>query len=57
VHGYRLYFRPAPHEENVLWNAMVVPLLPMTIYGAIWYQGNVQTVKSTAIILIKHMYM
>ncbi|XP_041350889.1 sialate O-acetylesterase-like [Gigantopelta aegis] len=29
-----------PFVHTVLWNAMVSPLLPMTIYGAIWYQGE-----------------
>ena len=28
------------HDPSVLWNAMMSPLLPMTIFGAIWYQGN-----------------
>ncbi|XP_060573099.1 sialate O-acetylesterase-like [Ruditapes philippinarum] len=32
--------RATPHENSVLWNAMVNPLLKMTIYGAIWYQGE-----------------
>jgi len=25
--------------NSVLWNAMVHPLLNMTIYGVLWYQG------------------
>ncbi|ESO83283.1 hypothetical protein LOTGIDRAFT_133687, partial [Lottia gigantea] len=29
-----------PHSHSVLWNAMINPLLAMTIYGAIWYQGE-----------------
>uniref|UniRef100_A0AAV2IZY9 Sialate O-acetylesterase domain-containing protein n=1 Tax=Knipowitschia caucasica TaxID=637954 RepID=A0AAV2IZY9_KNICA len=29
-----------PTENSVLWNAMIHPLLPMTIKGAIWYQGE-----------------
>ncbi|XP_059172856.1 sialate O-acetylesterase-like isoform X4 [Physella acuta] len=29
-----------PGDNSVLWNAMVHPLLGMTIYGAIWYQGE-----------------
>ncbi|CAG5130235.1 unnamed protein product [Candidula unifasciata] len=29
-----------PLSNSVLWNAMVTPLLGMTIYGAIWYQGE-----------------
>ncbi|KAK3593849.1 hypothetical protein CHS0354_011450 [Potamilus streckersoni] len=35
--------RPAaswPTSPSVLWNAMIHPLLKMTIYGAIWYQGE-----------------
>ena len=28
-----------PNEKHVLWNAMIHPLLNMTIYGVIWYQG------------------
>ena len=32
---------PNPHEQSsVLWNAMMYPLLNMSIYGAIWYQGE-----------------
>ena len=27
-----------PNEPSVLWNAMIVPLLPMRVRGAIWYQ-------------------
>lgn len=34
-------FRAAPQKNpSSLWNAMVAPILPMTIYGTIWYQGN-----------------
>ncbi|RUS78410.1 hypothetical protein EGW08_013824 [Elysia chlorotica] len=29
-----------PQANSVLWNAMVHPFLGMTIYGAIWYQGE-----------------
>ncbi|XP_076138671.1 sialate O-acetylesterase-like [Alosa pseudoharengus] len=29
-----------PKENSVLWNAMIHPLLNMTITGAIWYQGE-----------------
>lgn len=29
-----------PQRPSVLWNAMVEPLVPMTITGAIWYQGE-----------------
>lgn len=33
----------SPHENNVLWNAMIHPLLNFTIKGAIWYQGEANT--------------
>ncbi|HWB52787.1 MAG TPA: sialate O-acetylesterase [Tepidisphaeraceae bacterium] len=29
-----------PHQPSVLWNGMVNPLVPMTIKGVIWYQGE-----------------
>ncbi|XP_052761294.1 sialate O-acetylesterase-like [Mya arenaria] len=29
-----------PGTPSVLWNAMIHPILPMTIAGAIWYQGE-----------------
>ncbi|XP_041098404.1 sialate O-acetylesterase [Polyodon spathula] len=32
-----------PHLDSVLWNAMIHPLLNMTIKGAIWYQGEDNT--------------
>ncbi|XP_035678566.1 sialate O-acetylesterase-like isoform X1 [Branchiostoma floridae] len=32
-----------PSEHSVLWNAMIHPLLNMTIKGAIWYQGESNT--------------
>ncbi|XP_070537286.1 sialate O-acetylesterase-like [Ptychodera flava] len=35
-----------PGEDSVLWNAMVHPLLNMTIKGAIWYQGEANTKES-----------
>ena len=31
---------PNPNQPSVLWNSMMYPLLNMTIYGAIWYQGE-----------------
>jgi len=38
----------SPKEKNsVLWNAMIHPLLNMTIYGAIWYQGSI-AIKDSA---------
>jgi len=35
-----MLYLSGPHDASVLWNAMMSPLLPMTIFGAIWYQGN-----------------
>ncbi|KAK7478874.1 hypothetical protein BaRGS_00029855 [Batillaria attramentaria] len=29
-----------PHDPLVLWNGMIYPLREMTIYGALWYQGE-----------------
>lgn len=29
-----------PSDHSVLYNAMIHPFLNMTIYGAIWYQGE-----------------
>lgn len=29
-----------PRDHSVLWNAMVYPILKMTIFGTIWYQGE-----------------
>ncbi|CAI8011165.1 Sialate O-acetylesterase [Geodia barretti] len=31
---------PSPDQPSVLWNAMIYPLLNMTIKGAVWYQGE-----------------
>ena len=31
---------PDPNENSVLWNAMIHPLLNLTITGALWYQGK-----------------
>jgi sialate O-acetylesterase len=30
----------SPHSHSGLYNAMIAPLLPFTIKGAIWYQGE-----------------
>jgi len=32
--------------NSVLWNSMVHPLLNMTIYGVIWYQGEADLASS-----------
>ncbi|KAK0044690.1 sialate O-acetylesterase [Biomphalaria pfeifferi] len=29
-----------PNDNSAMWNAMIHPLLNMTIYGVIWYQGE-----------------
>lgn len=35
-----------PHRPSVLWNAMVQPLVPTSIKGVIWYQGESNTRRS-----------
>ena len=35
-----------PATASVLWNAMIYPLLNMTIKGAIWYQGEANSRKT-----------
>ncbi|XP_012679496.2 sialate O-acetylesterase [Clupea harengus] len=35
-----LFITAGPMHNSVLWNAMIHPLLNMTITGAIWYQGE-----------------
>ena len=30
----------SPHRPSVLWNGMVRPVVPMSIAGVIWYQGE-----------------
>jgi sialate O-acetylesterase len=32
-----------PNDNSVLWNAMIVPLLDLSLKGAIWYQGESNT--------------
>ncbi|XP_030831013.1 sialate O-acetylesterase [Strongylocentrotus purpuratus] len=32
-----------PHDHSGLWNAMIHPMINMTIKGAIWYQGEANT--------------
>ncbi|XP_066495510.1 sialate O-acetylesterase [Tiliqua scincoides] len=36
-----------PRNQSVLWNAMIHPLLNMTLRGAIWYQGETNTQMNT----------
>jgi len=35
-----------PNDASALWNAMINPLLPMPIFGGIWYQGESNTGNS-----------
>ncbi|XP_069470638.1 sialate O-acetylesterase isoform X1 [Ambystoma mexicanum] len=42
---YESFF--GPEVYSVLWNAMIHPLLNMTIKGAIWYQGEANTNLNT----------
>nr|XP_015192868.1 PREDICTED: sialate O-acetylesterase isoform X1 [Lepisosteus oculatus] len=39
----RLQVKEGHWKNTVLWNAMIHPLLNMTIRGAIWYQGEANT--------------
>ncbi|XP_044293531.1 sialate O-acetylesterase isoform X2 [Varanus komodoensis] len=41
------YLNAGPKEGSVLWNAMIHPLLNMTIKGVIWYQGEANTLMNT----------
>jgi len=34
---------PGPNDASQLYNAMIVPILPMSITGATWYQGESNT--------------
>jgi sialate O-acetylesterase len=38
---------PNPNQPSVLYNAMIVPFLPMTIRGALWYQGEANVGANT----------
>lgn len=38
-------FHAVPTKPSVLWNAMMYPLTNMTIFGAIWYQGEANFLK------------
>jgi len=35
-----------PNDPSNLWNAMILPILPMTITGATWYQGEANAGQS-----------
>jgi len=35
-----------PHRAASLWNAMVAPLIPYTIKGTIWYQGEANVARA-----------
>uniref|UniRef100_A0A8C5QMY8 Sialic acid acetylesterase n=1 Tax=Leptobrachium leishanense TaxID=445787 RepID=A0A8C5QMY8_9ANUR len=41
------FYYSGPCTYSVLWNAMIHPLLNMTIKGAIWYQGEQNTGMNT----------
>ena len=45
---------PGPNERSVLWNSMVHPFLNLTIYGAIWYQGEHLQTKGKLLLGIKY---
>ena len=36
-----------PNTPSVLWNSMIRPLVNMTIFGALWYQGEANTRKDS----------
>jgi len=38
--GHKVSSKLDPNHNSLLWNAMISPLLPMTIKGATWYQGE-----------------
>ena len=40
-----------PQTPYVLWNAMIFPLLNITIKGAIWYQGKFSLVLTGRIFI------
>jgi sialate O-acetylesterase len=40
------YYVESPHAPTVLFNAMIAPLIPYTIRGVIWYQGESNSSKS-----------
>ncbi len=35
------------HRASSLWNAMIAPLIPFTIKGAIWYQGEANVPRAS----------
>ncbi|XP_062995690.1 sialate O-acetylesterase [Elgaria multicarinata webbii] len=41
------YLNAGPKTYSVLWNAMIHPLLNMTLQGVIWYQGEANTLRNT----------
>ena len=47
-HYHHFLCRNNTYEKNqpaVLYNAMIHPFLPMPIFGAIWYQGESNTIE------------
>ncbi len=43
------------HTPSALYNAMIAPLVPFTIKGAIWYQGETNVGRSAQYIRLKSM--
>lgn len=43
------------HTPSALYNAMIAPLVPYTIKGAIWYQGETNVGRSAQYIRLKSM--
>ncbi|XP_038817066.1 sialate O-acetylesterase [Salvelinus namaycush] len=47
INGFPMPYTPSMYlsvwTNSILWNAMIHPLLNMTIKGAIWYQGEANT--------------
>ncbi|XP_077161221.1 sialate O-acetylesterase isoform X2 [Paroedura picta] len=41
------YLDSGPVKYSVLWNAMIHPLLNMTLRGVVWYQGEKNTLMNT----------
>ena len=41
------YVAVNPNQNSVLWNAMIYPLLPTSIFGVLWYQGEQNTFEAS----------
>lgn len=44
-----------PYTPSTLYNAMIAPLVPYTIKGAIWYQGEANVGRSAQYVRLKSM--